>query len=198
MQATLDLNFRQLEAAIVRLDRAVSSAESPAIQQGLAEAGSAYRGQTLEEFQANGQGGGAWPDLKPSTKLKRAEKAGARIPRSQIPPRAPRQRGGGGTLTRRLSPRMQAVAGLHFFIGYDDGDMYRSLTPGGPGSIERIQGGAWEWGSTVKYLRYFQEGRPGVQAPRRVFNEPTAATMGRVAERLTLAVGKAVGEIFGA
>jgi len=79
-----------------------------------------YLAEMRDQFKRDSRGGGEWPDLAPSTKLRR-------LARSRGP--QPRQKG----ITRLQ--RLAAAASIAFPILYDSGTLYTSLFPGQAGNI---------------------------------------------------------------
>jgi hypothetical protein len=151
----------------------------PAVRGGAVEAVEVYLGGMRRRFASASHGDGTWPDLAPSTKLKRLRDAGLRYKREK-----------GVT---RLD-RLRFAAGVPLPILYVTGNLYSSLVPGEAGNVFDVLSDRIRAGSAVPYARYHQQG--GGRLPRRsILVDPDAALLGQMSAPIVKGYASRVGAL---
>jgi|GEM_PF-3269652 len=139
------------------------------IKGGFENAQAAYLGAMRKRFSSASHGDGTWPDISPSTKLKRYYKAGGRFKRTK-------------GITRM--DRLRQIASVPFPILYDTGLLYTSLYPGSPGNILAESPDSISAGSDVPYAVYHQLG--GGRLPQRsILVTPTQEILDQMTAPIT-------------
>lgn len=169
MNVSIIFHSEEISRQLAPLKDRIAAGRGRYLRQGLIAAARVYMLWIRQRFFRASRRDGTWPDLAPSTKLKRAMKSAPGALRS-------RRRESGGTA-------QAAAAGLTFPILYDTGRLYRSLSPGGPGYIERFTGPlTLKVGSAVPYAPPHQFGVPARRLPQRVILAPPDAQAVRLME----------------
>lgn len=166
-------------------DRAVAAVEMGTgnvdLRRGMENAQAMYLADMRQKFQSASHGDGRWPDLAPSTKLKRYYEAGGRFKR---------------TKGIRHADRLKQVSSIPFPILYITGKFYTSLYPGEPENIFTDSPDSVSAGTYVEWAHYHQEG--GGRLPQRRFLiEPTDELLHRMAAPIMAGVRSMIAKAIG-
>lgn len=155
----------------------------------LVRAGRIYMLFTRTRFQRASGGDGTWKDLAPSTKLKALRKLAPGLLRQRTGP----------TVTGARARAIDAVQGLRIPILYDTGRLYRSLTPGGPGYVERLVTPlVIRVGTSAPYAQFHQDGNPPRLPQRTILDVPDPQTVRQMEAQIQAGVEREVAELVNA
>lgn len=186
MRVEIIFHSEQLKRQLAALADRIASGKGRHIAQGLIRAARYYMLAMRGRFFRASRHDGTWKDHAPSTKLSRARKLG------------------GGFLQKRTAQSkaptakaraIDAVAGLSFPILYDTGRLFRSMSPGGPGYIERfVNPLTIRVGTSVPYAPYHQFGGPNLPQ-RTILAAPEAAAVKAMEKEIADAVEREIAEL---
>jgi phage gpG-like protein len=179
MRVEIIFHSEQLTRQLRLVADRVAAGRGRHVARGLIDAARAYMQYIRGRFFRASRGDGTWKDLAPSTKLKRAMKSAPSVIRSA---------------TGRGQRAIDAAASLRFPILYDTGRLYRSLSPGGPGYVERFTNPLTiRVGTSVPYATYHQSGT--TRMPQRVvLDVPDVRTVKAMERIISEAVEREVKE----
>lgn len=171
LRVGVDPLFAFLRMARTRARAGMGNAD---LRNGVEDAQRAYLAGERAKFMSasHSAGGGEWPDLAPSTKLRRYRQAGGRFRRTKGVSRM---------------DRLRQVASIPFPILYITGHFYSSLTPGEPDAYMAQTPDSIKVGTRVPWAHYHQTG--GRRLPQRRFlHEPDDDQAKLMTERLRAGV----------
>lgn len=167
MEIGVETDASQFTAFVDRVSANLSMANDH-ILRGFENAQATYLGDMRDQFQRNSRGGGLWPDLAPSTKLKRFYEAGGRFKRTKGVTRA---------------DRLRDVAKIPFPILYITGAIYTSLFPGETDNIFQHSEDSVSAGTQAFQANYHNSGAARSRLPRRqILHEPTDQLLAAMAQ----------------
>ena len=188
-----------MTAFIDRLESALERKDSGPMNTGFKQASMRYLGFTRRRFVQLSGGGGEWPDLAVSTKVRRMRKtseAGNVHSGPLMGKYAALYKSYNKLAKVKGEPKVtqaKLAASRHFDILRDSGLLLNSLSTGGPGFLEEALPNGIRVGTTVRYARFHQSptrlGHPPVRA---IFVAPDEGTLKAIQEILANAVASAV------
>lgn len=188
MRVEIIFHSEQLKQQLRQVSDRLTTGRSRHILAAMVQAARTYMLFIWGRFFRASRHDGTWKDHAPSTKLKKARK---------FAPSVLRSRAQASTETSGAARLADAVSGLKFPILYETGRLFRSMSPGGPGYLERVVNPLHiKVGTSVPYAAPHQDGAPSRNLPQRVIlAAPDAQTVKQMETIITAGVEREVAEV---